>query len=237
MKHGIIAIATAFAIMVCGYHSSNANAQTIGASGNTNAPSITTDHDTQGGQFQINRDVALSDLAGPWEKLLKNNTASPFFSGQTVMITETLTNTGTVPWTDWHEHVVSRTTLNQPDDSPGFLFDRTFLQLEADYGSGLVNLNLGIDFITFNDPYSGPSFGGNNNHWEAINIFFAPGKEIQPGDTLVIRKRIFEVFGDANVWEQQEIAVIAEYPTPEPVSAALFGVAALGLLARRRSGH
>ena len=75
--------------------------------------------------------------------------------------------------------------------------------------------------------------------WEALSIFFSPAALIQPGDTLRITKDIFEVYGNGKIWETNEAAVLAQYPTvPEPASVGLALVggacAALSRLLRRK---
>ncbi|MGH7179849.1 MAG: PEP-CTERM sorting domain-containing protein [Tepidisphaeraceae bacterium] len=206
----------------------------IGASGDTSMPSTTTDHFFGGGGFNINETVFLDPTAGPWIKNLHNG-GSGHASGQQVQIVELLTNTGNEPWTDWHERVVTRTTISSPNDAPGFLFNSNSLSLDADYGAGFVPLTEGVDYTVSPTFYSGPGGDpGNSNHWEAIDLFFAPGREILLGDTLQIQKTIFEVFLDGNIWQPGEIATIAEYPTPEPSSAAVVGMSLLAFAARRR---
>jgi hypothetical protein len=213
---------------------STAAAQVIvAASGNNNEPPTFTTHSFQGGGFQIDEAVALDGAFGPWIKEL-SSASSSFFSGQTVMITETLLNAGNVPWTDWHERILTRTTIQSPDDAPGFLFRENSLSLMADYGGGFVALSEGADYQLIATPFVGPPIGINND-WEAIDIFFEPHAVIQPGDSLKIEKTIFEVFLDANVWQPGEIAQILEYPTPEPTSLALCALGAALVLRRTRA--
>lgn len=207
----------------------------ISASGNFNLPTTVTQHNgSQGSGFDINEGVSLDPGAGPWIKELVN--AGPSVpSGTELFINETLTNTGTIPWTDWHEEILSVTGIPGAIQVPGFLFRNGSVHLSADYGAGLVGLAEGPDYTLQTMPYNGPPIGGNNNHWQAIWIFFAPHAVIQPGDTLVIEKRIFEVFGDGNIWQSGEFAEVAQYPTPEPTTLALGAPLLAGALLRRRS--
>jgi hypothetical protein len=79
--------------------------------------------------------------------------------------------------------------------------------------------------------------------WVALSIFFRPNAVIHPGDTLGIRKDIFEVFGDGDIWDPGEFALVAENPSvPEPSTIALAGLALLaitgaGLHRRRRRNN
>lgn len=215
----------------------------IGASGNSGNPSLLTEHNlTINDEFDITAGVALDPGAGPWFKGLRNSSPNPISSGQPVPITETLHNAGAIPWTDWHEEIDSRTTIGGggggggggANNAPGFLFANNSLSLMADYGSGFVGLAEGADYTLQTMLYSGPPLSGNNNHWEAIWIFFEPHATIQSGDTLKIEKQIFEVYGDANLWMPGETAVIRQYPTPEPATVMLLGLGALAMVGVRR---
>jgi hypothetical protein len=216
----------------------------IGASGDASKPSQSTSYNRfgggggGGGNFQVVEGVALDPLAGPWQKSLVNNGPGGVASGVDVAITEILTNVGAVPWTDWHENVVSRTTIFAPNDSPGFLFRQGSLTLSADYGAGFVPLTQGTDYTLVTTPNSGPPDpSGNDANWEAIDIFFNPSANIGPGNTLRIDKSIFEVFLDGNVWQNGEAAVIAEFPSavPEPAAVAICAGALMAIAQRRKS--
>ena len=103
----------------------------IAASGDASQPSAApTVHNVSGAggggpHVTIIEDVALDFSAGPWPKDLLNNTGSGFASGQDRNISETLTNTGPLTWTDWHERIVSRTTINFPTTRRGSCSERT----------------------------------------------------------------------------------------------------------------
>jgi hypothetical protein len=209
----------------------------IGASGDTSQPSTTTMYNLDGpaSSFQITENVFFSTTAGPWHKNLKNNTGQEIDSGHDVPIVETLTNIGSLAWTDWHEAVTSTTMIGTQNGQPGFLFDSSSLSLSANYGLGVVPLTQGVDYTVSPTLYSGPSESGNDGNWQAIDIFFSPAAVIAPGDQLIINKDIFEVFGNADVWEPNEAAVLAEFPTvPEPAALTISILCIAPLLARRR---
>ncbi len=177
--------------------------------------------------FNIFEDVALDPAAGPWIKQLKNNGPGPISSGQQVPIFEELKNTGSIPWTDWHEQII---TFNGPPiDEPGFLFKRMggkpMLLLKLD-GNTLTE---GADYTVVDTP---ATVGGDTGS-VAIDIFFEPGAIVGPGQTLRIEKYIFEVHGDSNVWLPGESVEVLEYPTPEPSTIVLGGLLALAGLGRR----
>jgi hypothetical protein len=219
--------------MVClAIASAPSRAATIGASGDTSMPSASTSYNG-GLTFNITENVAVDPNAGPWHKDLVANNGSN--SGQNRTIMEVITNLGGVAWSDWHEQVLSRTTINQPNDAPGFLFQNGSLSVSANYGSGQVALTEGTDYTVVAPAYAGPAAGLNGPNWETIDIFLSPARYIGVGNSLIIQRDIFEVFGDANTWMTGEAATIGEYPTttgvPEPAAGLSF--AAFALLASR----
>jgi hypothetical protein len=152
---------------------------------------------------------------------------------------EVLTNLGGIAWSDWHEAVLSRTEINMPNDAPGFLFRNGSLSVSANYGSGPVALVEGTDYTVVAPPYAGPAAGLNGPNWETIDITLSPARFIAPGNSLIIQKDIFEVFGDATIWMTGEAAEIGEYPTttgvPEPATLGVVGMAlGASLIAGRR---
>ena len=211
-----------------------AHAQVVFASGDPNAPPTIDVMSFSSGTFSITSAVAYEEGAGQWHKEL---IAPPSGgnSGQRFDIVETIENVGAHTWTDWHERVVSTTTINDPNgNDPGFLFDNDSLHVSRNN----VLLNLGTDYQLVPQPFNFGPPGENFGHWYAFDIFFELGSTIQPGDALRIEKQIFEVFRDANIWMPGTIAVIAQYPTvPEPTALLL---ASAGLLAssvrRKRTG-
>jgi hypothetical protein len=185
----------------------------------------------------ITENVASDPASGPWHKNLINNTGNSIASGNNVGVQEILTNTGTPAWTGWNERVVTRTTINTPNDSPGFLFRQGSLSLQGDYGSGFVPLTQGPDYTLTPVPYTGPPDPtGNDQGWEAVTISLAPARQILNGQRLQINEQVFEVFLDGNLWAPSEAAELAQYPiaVPEPAGLAVIALAATGMLARRR---
>jgi hypothetical protein len=206
----------------------------VTASGDGSNPSTTTQHVGDENGFEITEDVAYDPSAGLWIKQLINDpNGVPIVSGTRVNITETLTNTGTSEWTDWHEEIL--TTTGGEESPLGFLFDKNSLNLMADYGSGFLALIEGVDYTVVEMDYLGPGWDDDNMGLEAIWIFFEPHAVIQAGDELKIEKQIFEVFLDGDVWDPGELVEIAQYPTvPEPSTFVLGTIGLLGLGCRRR---
>ncbi len=215
-------------LIVVSLSQTSTRAQAILASGNPNGTSHVdiVPYNQSLNRFAIDGSVSHNTGFGPWEKRLVGP-APNTFSGDRLDIVEIINNVGTDVWTDWHEKVLSTTTINTPDD-PGFLFDRNTINV---YRNNVL-LAEGLDYALQGDPFFG---GGNGGHYRAIDIFFSSGSTILPGDQLRIEKQIFEVFGDGNVWQQGEQAIIAQYPTiPEPSAIVLAGLGALACLSGRR---
>jgi len=241
MKRSLRSSLALFVIIACMSYSLPAMAVVL-ASGDFSKPSQETSYPLVGtgtGEdgFVITESVEHNLNFGPWQKRLINTRGMGIPSGNDILIRETLTNLGNARWTDWHERVISRTSISQQDDSPGFLFTAGSLFVSADYGAGFVNLVQGVDYQRIVTPYSGPPEPGNNGNWEAIDIVFAPNRVIETGDVLRIEKRIFEVFGDANVWMpgMENAAIIGQFPTvPEPGAMMCVASGAM-LLVRRRA--
>jgi hypothetical protein len=244
----VISAAAAAAVMLLAGGGA-ARGAVIGASGDETQPSAETVYPVGGGSGSggppnvlIVEDVALDFGAGVWMKDLVNATENGFSSGQNRSIAELLTNAGSLTWTGWHERIVTRTTGGgggggPGNDPPGFLFRENSLVLSANYGAGVVPLTQGVDYTVA--PTQGPPGSGNGPDWETITITFAPHAVIEPGDILEIRKDIFEVFGDGNIWMPEEAARIGQFPigVPEPGAAVFIGGAAAGAMVRRRRRH
>ena len=205
-------------------------ASAISASPNGGLPQQTS-HFVADGGFGFAADVVYDPSFGPWVKELEN--AGLAASGEDVLVLEVLTNTGSQTWTDWHEVVVSTTTVPGVGVVPGFLFRAGSLSLFRD-GAPLVE---GVDYTVTPTVHTasggpGPPPSTNFGNWEAVSILFTPSGQIAPGQTLVIEMSIFEVFLDANVWAPGEAAVIEEYPTLSPATPVpSVGVAGQLLLA------
>jgi hypothetical protein len=198
----------------------------IVAGDNLSGPTTLTTYNGDVNGFSVVDTVSYDGAAGAWHKELINNpTGNPILSGQQVPIVEHLTNAGPRAWTDWHEEILA----NPPDlQFPDFLFTAGSLQVDRNG----VPLVAGLDYTlvpTTNNTGIGVTTGGD---WVALSIFFSPSAAIQLGDTLGIRKSIFEVFGDANIWDPGEGALLAENPSvPEPASIVLATFALISLAA------
>jgi hypothetical protein len=233
----VTAVVTTAFVMSLGVNTADGAA--LGVSGDFGLPTTDTEYfGDQGSGFDIVASLHLDPLAGPWVKSLTNIGPS-LSSGTEVFITETLTNDGPIPWTDWHEEIISVANVGGGGGGgtqvPGFLFRNGSVNLQADYGAGFVSLLEGPDYSLQTMDYNGPPVNGNNNNWEAVWIFFEPHAVIETGDTLRIEKRIFEIYGDGNIWQTGESAQIAQYPTPEPTTALIIAPLATAVLLRRRA--
>jgi hypothetical protein len=207
----------------------------IGASGGGGLKT-TTNHQRMMGRFTIDEDVAYDPSAGNWIKRL--SVMSPGAdSGEQVPIIEELTNTGTQPWTDWHENVIGPVENFGFGPATIFAFERQSVDVFRN-GVGLVE---GVDYtLTFTEhPVSQPNQPNGvdpGRHWQGFSLFFGPSGQIGPSDTLRIEKNIFETYLNGDFWNPMVVAEIAEYPTvPEPAAFFLAATTtAAWLLFRRR---
>jgi hypothetical protein len=208
----------------------------ISASGDPSMPSQDSSYTiTSQPTVQVNENVLLSPSFGPWRTHLVNG-PQPWASGQDISVTQTLVNSGTAPWSQWHEEVISTTQIGGgPDPEPGFLFDHTTLTVQANYGSGFVALAQGADYTVVPTVYAGPPAMGNQDNWQAFSIVLAPARAIAVGNTLRIGYGIFEVFGDGDPWRPEEEALLTQFPTavPEPAAAMVCAIATAATLLRR----
>ena len=194
-------------------------------------PTVTTYTGGPNSGFTVAEAVFYDPAAGLWEKQFQN-TGDAILSGQNVAINETFTNFGLQAWTDWHEQILSTTTVNGDSNYPGFLFSAGSLSVFRDG----VALTQGTDYTLVTDQVFNRS--ESDADWSTISLFFKPASDIQIGDTLQITKQIYEVFGNASVWEHGEIALVGQYPTvPEPTSISLAILGAAGLWLFRLSRH
>jgi hypothetical protein len=202
------------------------SALAIGASDNPSGPSTTTHYTgTEAGGFSIVENIAYDPSGGQWLKELENVGGSAangaILSGVHVAIDEMLTNARQVTWTDWHEAVLSMNTSFPA--GPDFLIDSGTMSV---YRNGGL-LTLGSDYSIV--PVSLINEGSPAD-WIAVSILFNPSSSIQPSDTLRITQQIYEVFGDSNLWDLHESAVLGQYPTvPEPASLSLAILGSVGL--------
>jgi hypothetical protein len=196
----------------------------IDAGDNPSGPTtVTTFNGTMNSGFSVAANVSYDATAGQWEKDL-TNTGGGISSGQNVAISETLVNSGLLPWTDWHEHVISTTTVDGNPNFPEFLFDSTSLSVSRNG----VPLTAGTDYTLVTDQVFNRS--ETVADWSSVSIYFNPASDIPVGGTLQISEQIYEVFGNANIWVNGEAAQIGQNPTvPEPASIVLVCLAAIGL--------
>jgi hypothetical protein len=202
------------------------------ASDNPSGPSTTTHYvGTESGGFSIVENIAYDPSAGQWLKELENGGGSlmngAISSGTHVAVDERLTNAGAATWTDWHEAVLS---FNSSPPGPDFLIDSETMNV---YRNGGL-LTPGSDYSIVAVPVTNES---STADWSAVSIFFNPSSSIQPGDTLRITQQIYEVFGDSNLWDLGESAVLGQFPSavPEPCSFLLAALGLFGLLTWRRT--
>ena len=160
------------------------------------------------GSVDINMDAAYDPSGGPIIKIFSTD-------GQpgTITLTETIHNSGTVPWTDWHEQLLV----------PG-----------AD-GTGWVP-SPDTDNLWWGDPnvnggqqaHSNPPSTVQIDHPSDVIEFYFPTTPVFPSQTLTITKDIL-------VPEGMTTFAIAEWPTvPEPSIMVLAGFGVLALLKRRK---
>lgn len=212
---------------------SSTAAAALSASPDPSLPSTVTATDGNSAGFTVFEDVAYDPASGPW-LLELHNAGSGIASGDAVPLSLTLTNTGSLAWTEWHQAVTSTTVTSGGITIPGFLFVADSLVLVRN-GTPLIE---GVDYTLapiVHTATDGPPGGTNYGHWEAISIVFAASGEIAPGQTLTIEQQIFEVFLDGDPWRGNDFAVIQQYPSvPEPRAWGMLTLAAACLLLRRR---
>ena len=203
---------------------SPASGLSVGPDPTLPSASTTTDGDATG--FSVAEDVAYHAAAGPWLAGLRN-TGDGIASGDAVSLSQSLANTGTLTWTEWHQTIASTTVVGSGTTIPGFLFVADSLVVRRD-GALLVE---GVDYtlsVSVHTATTGGMGGATNfGHWEGISILFSPSGQIAPGQTLEIEQQLFEVFLDGDPWRPHEVAELRQHASvPEP---ATWGMLALGL--------
>jgi hypothetical protein len=182
----------------------------------------TTYQGNSGGGFSVVDNVSYNRAAGQWNKGLRLTDGTA--SGTEVPINETITNAGPLAWSGWHEQILTTTTVNNDPNYPDFLFRNGSLTVSRNG----VPLTQGADYTLVTDSFFNRS--SSDGDWRSVSILLNPASDIQVGDSLGITERIYEVFGDADTWMPDEIALVGQNPTvPEPSSLILLAIGGLAL--------
>ena len=152
-------------------------------------------------------------------------------------IREEFRNTGTQPWTDWHEEVVGPFSNFGFGPATDFAFERESVDVFRNGTLLVENVDYTLAFTEHPvfQPVE-PGGVGPGRHWQGFSLFFSPARVIGPSDVLRIEKNIFETYLNGTPWNMFLIAEIAEYPTvPEPAAVvmATLGLVALAFRCRR----
>lgn len=160
-----------------------------------------------GGWFIGQYGVVRDPNGGPWIKNLVSPTGGNVIAapGQTFTLLESLIIAPNLPWSDWHEQIL---TPGWDWTGPAVLFAN---------GSPAPGLTV------VNTP-GGPTSGG------TIDFYF---NSLPVGTKVDIRKQLTYVGGPTGV-PFDGVVRIAEYPTPEPATLGLMALGGTALLRRRR---
>ncbi len=181
------------------------------AQGVGNLPSLPTNFSTPGGGWVVGTPLnpipVVRDPNGPkWIKHFTDaNGLIPVFPGQSFAVHESLLVAPTLPWTDWHEEILTPDW----DWSPQ-------LQIMVNGGGPPVNL------VVVNTP-------GNVNQGGILSLYF---DALPPGTQIDIRKELIYTGTSAGIAIPS--IDIAQYPTPEPASLGLLILGSVFALHRRR---
>lgn len=197
-------------------------AQSTLAQGTANSPSTTHvvdvsnttvwiggPNDTINGPLPI--PIDLDANGGPWRKEIYSNSTSPFFGGSPIF-RETILNTGTEPWTDWHEINLGIGNIGANWGSPSAVTDVRVAGTSISFTASISAQTLNID--NFSQP-------------------------VLPGQVLEIEKH-FEITTDNIVGPNTLLFTLAEFPTtniPEPASLTLLVACGLASLRFSRRGQ
>lgn len=211
-------------------------ASALSASPDPSMSSTVTSTDGDAGGFSVAENVAWDPAFGPWVTELRN-TGTGIASGDAVQLSESITNTGSLTWTEWHAAVVSTTVTSSAETIVGFLFVADSLVVMRDATPLVEGLDYTVTPIV-HTATSGPPGGTNFGNWEAVSILFSPSGQIAPGQTLSVEMQIFEVFLDGDPWRPDDVAVIQQFPTvPEPATWGMLAGGLVFVLRRRRSSR
>lgn len=143
----------------------------------------------------------------PWIKNLNGSGSAPLVAqpGFSAQVHEMLQVSGNLPWTDWHEDILS----------PGWSWVPVFFNVNGNPASNLQIAN------TPGSPIAGGS----------ISYVFDP---VLPGSTVEILKRLVFNAGIPGAVHVGSVQV-AQYPTPEPASLACLALGGIMLLRKRRA--
>ena len=160
------------------------------------------------GGWIIGQYGVVRDPNGPaWIKNLTNPNGGNIIAqpGQIFTLQESLFIAGTLPWSDWHEQILT----------PGW-----------DWAPPAVFLANGsvAPGLTISHTPPGPGIGG------TIDFYFS---SLPPGTKVDIRKQL-QYLGGATGAPFDGIVKIAEFPTPEPAAIALLALGSLVVRRRRR---
>ncbi len=181
------------------------------AQGVGNLGSLPTNFAQVGGGWNVGTPLTpipvVRDPNGPkWVKhFFDPNGLLPVFPGQTFGVHESLIIAPNLPWSDWHEEILTKDWSWSPT-----------IQISVNGGGPPTNLNI------VNIPGS-PLQGG------ILNFYF---DSLPVGTQIDIRKQL--VYTGTSAGIAIPSIEVAQYPTPEPTTLGLLAIGSLAALRRRR---
>ncbi|MEN1680232.1 MAG: hypothetical protein AAGJ46_11625 [Planctomycetota bacterium] len=186
------------------------------AQGTANAPSTVHVIDSSSGVVWIGgpndpingpdpQPIDLDPTGLPWRKAISTGPGSnDVFGGGTLLLSETILNVGDEPWTDWHE-------IDAQIGSHGTVW------------GAVLDVRVNGTSITYSEVVTPTT----------IDLFNF-SQLVMPGDVLEIDKTLVALTENF-VGPNTTVASILQYPTiPEPTTAVLAILPAIGLAMRRR---